>query len=147
MSSLLSASTTVKSAISGCNFTSAFIVVNPSTRQGFASPALEKHRRHRRPVFAYFAVSTMDGWIICNHGVFGSPCGAIRRCAICRSNSAWSKNFDCGIAAVRLGAAPGDAPPAVRVLVQPADARVTATAAVSAVARLDMDTPFPRGLS
>src|SRR5256885_8837765 len=98
LSSLPPASSTVNSLISGCSFTSAFMVVRPVTRQGLSSAALEKHRCHL-PCFVYFAVSTMDGWIICSQGVFGSPCGAIRRCAIWRSKSAWLKNFDCGAAA------------------------------------------------
>ena len=96
LSSLPPASSTVKSVISGCSFTSAFIVVSPVTRHGLSSAALEKHRCHL-PCLAYLAVSTMDGWIICSQGVFGSPCGAIRRCAICRSKSAWLKNFDCAV--------------------------------------------------
>src|SRR6266487_6254565 len=98
LSSLLCASTTVKSPISGCSFTSAFIVVRPVTRQGLSNAALEKHRCHFLLALAYVVVSTMAGWIICSHGVFGSPWGAIRRSAIWRSKSPWLKNFDWGAA-------------------------------------------------
>ena len=61
LSSLLSASRTVNSPISGCSRASAFIVVRPVTRQGLPSPALETHTCHFLPGFAYFEVSTMDG--------------------------------------------------------------------------------------
>ena len=144
LSSLLSASTTVKSPISGCSFTSAFIVVSPVTRHGLDSPALEKQRCHFFPGLAYFAVSTMDGWIICSHGVAESPCAVWLRWAICRSKSAWLKNFDCPAAAdvaAPLGCAPAFG--LVELHAAAASAVATSTASV-AVARLVMDVPaFP----
>jgi hypothetical protein len=147
LSSLLAASATVKLAISGCSFTSAFIVVNPVTRHGLPTPALEKHRFHLPPGFAYFAVSTMDGWIIWSHGVAGSPSGVTLRCAIWRSKSAWLKNFVWP--AVELGAAPLDGVlPGFLVELHAAAARTTASARTTPVRILGLrgmggKTTFP----
>src|SRR6266542_4365050 len=62
-----------------CSSARSFIVVRPVTRHGLLVEALEKHTCHLAPGLAYLLVSTMVGWIICSHGVAGSPWGAIRR--------------------------------------------------------------------
>src|SRR2546423_293685 len=111
LSSLPPASTTVKSVISGCSFTSAFIVVRPVTRHGLSRAALEKHRCHFLPGFAYFDVSTIEGSIICSHGLDASPCGVAVRWAIWRSKSAWLKNFVWPVPAAAELAAPLGAVP------------------------------------
>jgi hypothetical protein len=114
------------------------MVVRPVTRHGLVTEALEKQMCHF-PLLAYFVVSTMVGWIIWSQGVAGSPCGAIRRCAIWRSKSAWTKYFDWAVAgALELCTVLG---PAVGVLVElhaaAASAMATSTA-VTAVPRLGM---------
>src|SRR5207244_11715112 len=121
----------------------AFIGVSPVTSHGLSSAALEKHRRHL-PCLAYFAVSTMDGWIICSHGVLGSPCGAIRRCAICRSKSAWLKNFDCAVPPEGRCPPPCGLAAGGLLEVHAAAARVTTAATRAAVsARLVMVSHLP----
>src|SRR2546423_3697873 len=137
LSSLPPASTTVNSPISGCSFASAFIVVMPVTRHGLLTLALEKHTCHLPPGFAYLAVSTMDGWIICSHGLAGSPSGVTLRWAIWRSKSAWLKNFVCP--AVELGAAPLDwVVPGDLVELHAAAARSTVSASATVVRILGM---------
>src|SRR2546423_247198 len=137
-SSLPPASTTVKSLISGCSFASAFIVVNPVTRHGLLTLALEKHTCHLPPGFAYFAVSTMDGWIICSHGAAGSPSGVTLRCAIWRSKSAWLKNFVWPAVELAAGAPLDEPLPGVLVELHAAVARSTASARATVVRVLDM---------
>src|SRR5262245_26404323 len=141
LSSFPPASTMVNSRISGCSFASALMVVKPVTRQGLSVEALEKQICHLTPGLAYLLVSTGDGWIICSHGVAGSPCGAIRRWAIWRSKSAWLKYFDWVALVDALGAALGwlmiGLPP------QAVAASVTAvSAAPNAAPRIVIGTPF-----
>ena len=73
----------------------------------------------------------------------------MRRCAICRSKSARTKNLESGIAAGEESEPPGPPVPGGLVDVHAADARVTtASMAASAVARLDIEyhlsSPDPR---
>src|SRR5438067_3229913 len=144
LSSLPPASTMVNSPISGCSLTSAFIVVNPVTRHGLLTLALEKQTCHLPPGLAYFAVSTMDGWIICNHGWAGSPSGVTLRCAIWRSKSAWLKNLVWPAVELAAGAPLDEPLPGFLVELHAAAASSTASASATVERNLGTGrTTFP----
>ncbi|KRC34054.1 hypothetical protein ASE15_12585 [Oerskovia sp. Root22] len=60
------------------------IVMNPVTRHGLETEALEK-QSFLPPSFAYCAVSTNSGSIACSHGWSAGPSGTAERCASWRS--------------------------------------------------------------
>ena len=86
LSSLASASTARKLAISLWSLTSSCMVVQPTWRHGLSTEAFEKQMFQPLAFLAlYFPVETISGSMACVHGVAGSPSGSMSRWASCVS--------------------------------------------------------------
>jgi hypothetical protein len=73
-------------------FTCSCMVIQPVTRQGLETEALEKHTVASPPSRVNSPVSTHSGSIACSQGVAGSPSGAMSRWASWASYSDWTNH-------------------------------------------------------